>query len=355
MADDQNPMGDTPMGDEAFAPPQGGPVDPTIAQPTTPGFAAGGAGYTTGPGMPPPPDPSMGAAGAAAGASMAAGAAGAGGGDDGSAPPPWLLPAAGGAAAALVIALIAFLLLRGDGDDDSIASETSLTETTAAPETTVVPETTVAPETTLPGPDFVPAQPGFVRVGDREYPIQRTCLTTPTESQTADYQVETYVFLDESDEKVVDRWFDEGGVTGSYFAGSAYEDTDLGEGFGFEAIEGDAVFNVTVNPIDSAGDCLGTVREAAPTGERRFSVVSVCITDSDVRLLLSENADINIENLLDGLALVQFGNGVVEPFFFGTDEEATRITDGTDFTYNATFDDGRALEITYLDDEYPDC
>lgn len=216
--------------------------------------------------------------------------------------PAWLLPAGVGLVAGLVIALVAVFAFGGDDEpsaDDVLVPSTLLvestvpgvattlgeplatttispTETTIDPGSATVPPTepattepaTTEPATTEPPPTTSPdgiaaASPGTVRVFDVEYPIVRVCQSTPF----VGYSVTSYVYEEGGLPSFIERWFDEGGVSGvEFFDGEADELVDFGaDGFGAIVFQGDGGFPVSVNPTGTeSGPCAGTIVETDP-------------------------------------------------------------------------------------------
>lgn len=202
--------------------------------------------------------------------------------------------------AALLVALGFVLLTNDDGDagggaadvSTTIEAESSVvpeatTDATAAPQptaaadttvdSTVAPETTVAPApetsatavleptpdpTVAPAPNVSPggiplATPGFVRILDSEYLIQRTCLSNPFPG----YSVTSYLFFDDQGfVEIVERTSDESFQGGS-FRGS-YEIEDFGDdGFGMFFVEGDSAVPISVNPTGFGDEpCAGSLQ-----------------------------------------------------------------------------------------------
>lgn len=171
MTDDSNLPGEEPpvppiAGGDADPTLPGG-ADPTIAQPSQPATPH----YTTGPGVPPDRDLSAGAP-LAGGVPADPGAAAAG-------PPPWLIPSVVGVVAGVVVAIVAFVILSGDDDGDSIASDSSTTLPISETTITETTETTVpaATETTVPVTDTTVPESTATTISE---PTESTVLDTAT-------------------------------------------------------------------------------------------------------------------------------------------------------------------------------
>lgn len=280
-------------------------------------------------------------------------------------PPAWVLSAAVGLVVALVIAL-ALVLLTGDEADAPVASEpaTSPVPETVVPETlvtessvtdTVVPDTTPAPEptdapapepteapapTTPPADPLVqPATPGFVRIFDDEFPIERICESNPFPG----FGLTTYVFDDNGFPEVVELGNDEGNEFGLVF-GNGYPVIDLGEnGFGIEADQGDGAVQVSVNQGDLvAGPCAGisTVSNTSSPGfqDVTHAVVDVCVGDVP---RFEENGDFSVGFGYSGL-IAEGGQFVARP-------SANGATFGLDYTgpagaFSATTESAASVE-----------
>lgn len=382
-------------GNQPFVPPTadpagGGTVDPTIAQPTLPGeptavqpavpseptpttvqpvtpgplnapaASAAAAGYVTGPGAPPPaqpPSPPSGGPGSPGGPS-----------GPGSGRPAWAAPAAIGVLVAVVAAGLIYLITRDGESDDvvstdvtttttivpettiaaetTIASETTIAaETTIATETTIAPETTVAPTTAPPttappttaaptttAPEGItPAQPGQALVAGMASNIASGCTTSPAPG----YSVRSYVTVTESGPLIIEEGNDEGNAFGMFSDSGnpidTEEYTELSDGFGMFALQGDGGFEVAVNPGDLAvEDCStrGSARlsdPAAPDSGYNYGVVDICATTTPLRAIayISEGGNIRVVDNGDGTAQITLNT---IDLFDATDPDAT-ITD----------------------------
>ncbi len=212
----------------------------------------------------------------------------------------------------------------------------------------------------VPESEFVVASPGTVRIFDTEYPIELTCRTIPFEGRTADYQVISYVFRDEFGTQVLDRWTDEGGVTGAYF-GEGAPVTELSQGFGFEVPEGDTLLQVSVNPVDPPRDtCVGRVLEFDASGEptRVYSIVDGCAADGGRRFALSENARFSYEEDGAGGFVARFDAGIGGDFFFGDGTDVGLVTDGAVQVVTVPIESGgsvRQLQAEFAAVDFPSC
>ncbi|MFK8025792.1 MAG: hypothetical protein AB8G26_17680 [Ilumatobacter sp.] len=186
-----------------------------------------------------------------------------------------------------------------DAGDPPVDSEVLVPATTIAPTVgSTVPATTEAPEV-VPPDEVELASPGFVRIFDNELPIVRACLSSPLPG----FQITSYVYEDLGRNDVVEFLIDEGSVFGRVFDNPG-DLTELGDGnFSVEAIEGDEVFDVLVNPtgIEVNAGCLGTSTATDPSNPDfpvTHSIVDVCFGDVPG---FDENGDFDVSNGYSGV------------------------------------------------------